>query len=459
MPDLTISAELLRRYDRPGPRYTSYPTAVEFHTDHTAADHAERLQGVEPGTSLSLYVHIPFCERRCLYCACNVVATRKREVVDRYLSYLEREMELLAAYLPAPAATVQLHLGGGTPTCLSPAQLHQVHRMVTRRFPLRPDAEVAVEVDPRVTTREHVDRLAALGFNRLSLGVQDLTPEVQEAIGRHQDESDTRELFHYCRKQGFGSINLDLIYGLPGQNTVTFARNLAAVIDLRPDRIALYSYAHVPWVKAHQKRIDTSLLPQGMAKLELFAQGIQAFREAGYRQIGMDHFALPEDELSRALAERRLHRNFMGYTVHRTPAMVGAGITAISDVCGAYAQNRKKLTAYYHDLDAGLLPVERGIGLSRDDLIRRHVITQLMCNGVLHCEDVEHRFGIGFNQYFARELAELRSGPCADGLLQLAPGIIEATPLGHLFIRNIAMVFDCYLRRKDTGQPAFSRTV
>jgi oxygen-independent coproporphyrinogen-3 oxidase len=459
MQDIQISAELLQRYDRPGPRYTSYPTAVEFHEGFSDAEYAGRLQQLTSGRQISLYIHLPFCEHRCTFCGCNVVITRKRDVAARYLEYLEREMALVRRHLPDLPPVIQHHWGGGTPTYFAPEQLRWLHEAAGRHFSILPEAEIAVEVDPRVTTREHIDLLAELGFNRLSMGVQDFTPEVQEAIGRNQDEESTCRLYEYSRRRGFESINIDLIYGLPRQNSESFARSLASILRLRPDRVALYSYAHVPWIKGHQKRIDTDLLPKGMAKLELFAQAIRAFRAGGYRQIGMDHFALPEDELSLALEERRLHRNFMGYTVHRAPTMVGLGITAIGDVDGAYVQNCRKLSTYYGALDENRLPVEKGYVLSRDDHVRRFVITELMCNGFLRVGEVEERFGIGFAEYFAPELRELEAGPAADGLLEVRAGELEATALGGLFIRNISMVFDRHLREQKRDRPTFSRTV
>jgi len=459
MQDIQVSAELLQRYDRPGPRYTSYPTAVEFHENFTARDYLPRLRQLGSEQAISLYVHLPFCEHRCTFCGCNVIITHKREVGARYLEYLEREMEGVCSHLPARPSVIQYHWGGGTPTYFTPEQLRSLHAAVEKRFSVLPGAEIAVEVDPRVTTREHVDVLAELGFNRLSMGVQDFTPEVQEAIGRNQDEESTRTLYEYCREKGFESINIDLIYGLPRQNPESFARSLASILRLRPDRVALYSYAHVPWIKGHQKRIDTALMPAPEVKLELFAQAIRAFRAGGYYPIGMDHFALPPDELSRAAEKRRLHRNFMGYTVHRAPTMIGLGITAIGDVEGAYVQNCKKLSTYYRALDADQLPVEKGYELSRDDRIRRHVITELMCNAFLRLGEVEERFDIDFGDYFGLELKELEAGPAADGLLEIRADELEATPLGGLFIRNISMVFDRYLREKKREKPTFSRTV
>ena len=459
MQETQVSAELLQRYDRPGPRYTSYPTAVEFHEGFTEADYRKHLQELDAGQQISLYIHLPFCEHRCTFCGCNVVITHMRDVAARYLEYLEREIELVCSYLPDHPPVIQYHWGGGTPTYFAPDQVRSLYAIIDRHFDIRPEAEVAIEVDPRVTTREHIDALAELGFNRLSMGVQDFTPEVQEAIGRNQDEETTRALYEYSREKGFDSINIDLIYGLPLQNTESFGRNLESILSLRPDRVALYSYAHVPWIKGHQKRIDTGQLPKGMEKLELFAQAIRAFSSSGYHSIGMDHFALPDDELSLALDERRLHRNFMGYTVHRAPTMIGMGITAIGDVDGAYVQSCKKLSTYYNSLEAGEMPVEKGYELSSDDRIRRHVITELMCNSFLRTAEVEERFAIDFADYFALELEELESGPAADGLLELRPGELEATPLGQLFIRNISMIFDRYLREKKRDKPTFSRTV
>jgi oxygen-independent coproporphyrinogen-3 oxidase len=454
-----VDAQLLQRYDRPGPRYTSYPTAVEFHEGFGRAEYEARLRLLGPARPISLYLHLPFCEHRCTFCGCHVVVTAHREVAATYLDYLEREMDLVAGRLSGRARVAQYHWGGGTPTYYDPDQMRRLQSMVEERFDLLPGAERAIEVDPRVTTQAQVDALVALGFNRLSMGVQDFTPEVQEAIGRRQDEASTRTLYAYCRQRGLESINIDLIYGLPGQTPDSFARNLQTVIELRPDRVALYSYAHVPWIRGHQKRLDTALLPDRQTKFELFARAIQAFGQHGYEQIAMDHFALPGDELSLAVHQRRLHRNFMGYTVHRTPHMVGLGISAIGDIEGAYIQNHKKLSTYYRDLEQGLLPVERGYALSADDQVRRHVITHLMCNLFLDCAEVERLFGISFSEYFAQELAELKAGPAADGFVEVGPSALVVTGLGQLFIRNICMLFDRYLREKPRTQPTFSRTV
>ncbi len=459
----TATADLLRKYDRPGPRYTSYPTAVEFTPAFDEAAYRARLAEAarHPAAPLSLYVHLPFCESRCSFCGCIVIITKRRDVAARYLGYLHREVAMLAAALGERRRVVQYHWGGGTPTYLRPGEMRRLHEEVCRQFEIDPEAEVAVEVDPRVTTHEQIDLLRALGFNRLSMGVQDFTPAVQAAINRYQEERETRRLFQYARRAGFTSINIDLVYGLPRQTLPTFEETLEAVVDLRPERVAVYSYAHVPWLRGNQKRIDPQELPPPSLKLELFAAAIDRFLAAGYQQIGMDHFAVPEDELARASRTRTLWRNFMGYTTRRAPDMVGVGISAIGDVAGAYAQNTKKLSVYYAALDAGRFPIERGYPRDRDDEIRRHVITELMCNFYVDARDVERRFGIVFADYFAIELAELTApeGPRADGFVAVSDEGVEVLPPGRLFVRNICMIFDRYLRTHRSERPVFSRTI
>ena len=456
-------AALLRQYDRPGPRYTSYPTAVEFNERFDSAAYARHLEAAADleDQPLSLYMHLPFCEARCSYCGCMVIVTQKREVAARYLDYVEREIAMLAAALGRRRRVVQHHWGGGTPTYLSPAQIRRLHEAVARHFVLEPDAERAIEIDPRVTTREQLDLLRALGFNRLSMGVQDFTPDVQDAINRRQSESLTRGLYEYARSIGFDSINVDLIYGLPRQTLETFQGTLASVVEMRPDRIAVYSYAHVPWLRPHQKQINPGDLPSTWLKFELFGAAVETFLGGGYDPIGMDHFALPSDELAAAARERRLHRNFMGYTTRPAPDMLGVGVSAIGDVRGAFAQNEKKLPAYYDALDAGRFPIERGYALSPDDLLRRHVIAQLMCNFHLSREAVEQQFAIDFDAYFSPELAVLTAddGPVADGFLEIGRDGLEVTPRGRLFVRNICMAFDAYLPSHQGGRPVFSRTI
>jgi oxygen-independent coproporphyrinogen-3 oxidase len=453
--------DLLRRYDRPGPRYTSYPTAVEFHEGFGERDYRARLDAAShaPGDPLSLYVHLPFCEERCSFCGCMVIITKKHEVASRYLTYVEREIAMLAGALGGRRRVVQYHWGGGTPTYLTLAEMEGLHRAVSRHFDVQPGAEVAIEVDPRVTSVEQLALLRQLGFNRLSMGVQDFTPEVQLAVNRVQSEDLTRRLFDDARRLGFESINIDLIYGLPLQTPESFGRAVDAVVSMRPDRVAAYSYAHVPWIRGNQKRIDPAVLPTGECKLELFGVVMERFLAAGYVQIGMDHFALPHDELARASAARRLHRNFMGYTTKPATDLVGLGVSAIGDVADAFAQNTKKLSTYYADLDAGRFPIERGYLLDPDDRLRRVLITELMCNFRIEPKVLETRFGIRFDEYFATELVELAAGPMADGLIERHEAAFDVTPAGRLLVRNIAMIFDRHLRTRATQKPVFSRTI
>jgi oxygen-independent coproporphyrinogen-3 oxidase len=456
------TAARIGAYDRPGPRYTSYPTAVEFSPAFDDRAYIERLQQASrlADAPLSLYVHLPFCAERCTYCGCTMIATRSHDIAGRYLEYLEREIGMLATHLGDRRRVVQHHWGGGTPTFLNLAQIERLHGCVSRHFDLAGGAEQAIEIDPRVTTREQLVLLRSLGFNRLSMGVQDFNPEVQAAIGRRQSESATRELYDFARTLGFDSINLDLIYGLPLQTLESFERTLGSIVAMRPDRIAVYSYAHVPWLRPHQKLIDVSTLPKPESKVELIGAAIDAFAGAGYASIGMDHFARPDDDLAVALAERRLHRNFMGYTTRPADDVLGLGISAIGDVQGAYAQNAKKLTAYYAALDGGRFPIERGIVLTADDLVRRHVITALMCHFRVDREAVARRFDIDFDGYFGSELAALAApgGPVSDGLVSIAPDAVEITARGRLFVRTVCMIFDRYLAAHQ-GSHTFSRTI
>jgi oxygen-independent coproporphyrinogen-3 oxidase len=453
--------DLLRRYDRPGPRYTSYPTAVEFHDGFTESEYRGRLADAAQasGDPLSLYIHLPFCRERCSFCGCMVIITKKHEVATRYLDFLAREVAMLADALGRRRRVVQYHWGGGTPTYLTLAEMEALHGTVAQHFEVQPGAEVAIEVDPRVTSTEQLALLRQLGFNRVSFGVQDFTPEVQEAVNRIQPEAETRRLVDDARRLGFESINVDLIYGLPLQTPESFGRAVDTVVSMRPDRVAAYSYAHVPWIRGNQKRIDPAMLPTGERKLELFGVVMDRFLAAGYAQIGMDHFALPHDELARASAARRLHRNFMGYTTRPATDMVGLGVSAIGDVAGAFVQNTKKLSTYYADLEAGRFPVERGYLLDPDDRLRRALITELMCNFRIDPHALGSRFGIAFDDYFARELDELSAGPMADGLIARQDGVYEVTPAGRLLVRNIAMIFDRYLRARTTETPVFSRTI
>jgi len=463
-PPLPATAELLARYDRPGPRYTSYPTAVEFHEGFTETHYRERLAAADAQADdpLSVYAHLPFCEARCLFCACNVVITPHREVAGQYLEHVLLEVDLLARHLPHRRRVSQMHWGGGTPTFYAAAGLERLFRAFAERFEFTPDAEIGIETDPRVTTHDQIVALRRMGFNRISMGVQDFSPEVQRAVHRVQSYELTKALVDRSRGEGFESVNLDLIYGLPYQTLDGFRRTLEQVLTIRPDRVAVYSFAFVPWIKAHMKHIPQEALPGAALKLQLLALTIEAFTGAGYRQIGMDHFALPGDELSRAVEARTLHRNFMGYTVQSARDMVAVGISGIGDVQGAYVQIGKKLPVYYQALRDGRFPVERGYALDADDVVRRHIITRLMCNFHLDVREVEQLFNLSFRDVFATELKELTGpdSPLSHGLLTVTPEAIELTRLGRMFVRNVCMVFDRHLREKAAPEkPVFSRTV
>jgi oxygen-independent coproporphyrinogen-3 oxidase len=460
MSNVAVTPELLARYNRPGPRYTSYPTAPHFSADFDQDRYRERLRAADArsGEPLSVYFHIPFCDHRCLYCGCHVVITQRDDVVENYLRHLEREMELVASLLPSRREVIQLHWGGGTPTHLTPDQMRRLHRAFTAAFRILPDAEQAVEIDPRVTTPAHVDALKEMGFNRLSLGVQDFTPEVQEAVERNQTFEETASLLVYARERGLDQVNVDLIYGLPRQTLDTFRDGLRRVIELKPGRIAVYSYAHVPWIRPHQRRIPEESLPKTETKFALFAAAGEAFAAAGYERIGMDHFALPDDELSRARRRGTLTRNFMGYTVRPGTDLLAFGISGIGEVSGAFVQNEKKLSDYYRALDEGRLPVERGYVLDDDDRIRRFVILSIMCNFELDLAELRRRFGIDYDAYFAAEDARLRE-TIDPGFYRREKEKLSVTPLGQVFIRNVCMVFDRYLEKTPGEKPLYSRTI
>ena len=463
-PPLTRSAmaALIERYDSPGPRYTSYPTAVEFHegvNDELYANHLARCDR-SADEALSVYMHLPFCDSRCLFCGCHVIISPHKERAHPYLDALKKEIDLLAKHLVHRRSVSQLHLGGGTPTYHSPAEVRDLLSHFFSHFELAPGAEAAAEVDPRVTSVEHLDVLADFGFNRISMGVQDFTPEVQQAIDRIQPREMTESLVQAARDRGFAGINLDLIYGLPFQRPETFEKTIDAVTSMKVDRSAVYSFAFVPWIRGHQKKLDEENLPSREKKIELFALARERFLQSGYEAIGMDHFALPDDELSLARRAGTLRRNFQGYTVIPASDVVGLGISAIGDLSGGYFQNEKKLSRYTDAIRTGRLPVERGIERSKDDEIRRAVIHDLMCNETVIYSSIESRFDIDFASYFDEDLCELRLYE-KEGLVAIGKKSIEASPTGGLFIRNLARCFDRYWREKHAGgdQPIFSRTV
>jgi oxygen-independent coproporphyrinogen III oxidase len=458
---VTNIADLLARYDRPGPRYTSYPTAVEFHEGFTPERYVEKLQEAasHPDEPLSVYVHLPFCRERCSFCGCNVIITQKPGVAKAYIEDLEREVALVAGKLGKRTRLVQYHWGGGTPTFLSLEEIERVWRAFADRFTFEPGAEIAIEVDPRVTTHRQAELLKRLGFNRISMGVQDFDADVQEAVNRYQTFQQTKDLHEHLRGLGVESINFDFIYGLPHQTPESFRKTIQLALELRPDRVAVYSYAFVPWIKAHQKAIHLEDLPPREVKLELFGIAHELFTADGYQQIGMDHFALEGDSLARAARDHTLHRNFMGYTTHPAKDSVGFGVSAIGDLGGAFAQNTKKLNRYKDALDQRTPPIERGFERSKDDEIRRDVIQSLMCNFHLDIRAIEGAYGIDFASYFADSLRRIDEGPAAHGFVTRTPDSIEVTGTGRLFVRNVCMEFDAYLPKREGEKPVFSRTV
>ncbi|MBX7256759.1 MAG: oxygen-independent coproporphyrinogen III oxidase [Candidatus Hydrogenedentes bacterium] len=455
--DIHVTPELLQRYDRPGPRYTSYPTAPVWKEDFGDSEYRKALTRAagHEDDPLSVYVHIPFCHERCAFCGCNVIIGRKEGLADAYLDYVIREMEAVAKALGRRKRVLQVHWGGGTPTYLDLSQMQRLFNAIGGTFAIDPNAELALEMDPRVTSQEQIALLRSMGFNRVSMGVQDLDPNVQCEIHRNQTEEQTRQLFAWCREAGFGGINFDLIYGLPGQELPNWEETIRKVIEIGPDRIAVYSYAYLPDRLRNQRHIDVDKLPKATLKLELFSAARRLFLEAGYSAIGMDHFAKPHDELAIAMRERRLHRNFMGYTVVPAPEMLGFGTSAIGEIGGCFAQNEKKLSRYYQAIDAGKFPTACGIALTQDDVIRKYVIKQLMCNFYLDFAELESLFGVEYSVYFAAEDETLKS-TLDEGFISRESGALRVLPLGQVFIRNIAMVFDAYLPKVTTQ---FSRTV
>jgi oxygen-independent coproporphyrinogen-3 oxidase len=456
-----VSPELLRQMDLHGPRYTSYPTADRFVEAFGEHDHIQALDQRRSGLSrslpLSLYVHVPFCESLCYYCACNKIITRHHERAQEYLRYLHREMALHVAHLGSGQPLSQLHLGGGTPTFLDDEQLGELMSMARRHFSLVPGAECSIEVDPRTVTPARLATLAELGFRRLSLGVQDFDAAVQRAVHRIQPAEQVFELVVAARALGFESVNVDLIYGLPLQTPESFDRTLAQVHALRPDRIALYAYAHLPERFKPQRRILESELPAPAAKLDMLARSLRALGAAGYVHVGMDHFALPGDALAVARRQGRLHRNFQGYSTQPDCDLIALGVSAIGRVGATYSQNAKTLEEYCDLLDQGRLPIVRGLALSRDDLARRSVIMALMCQGELQFEALELAFLIDFRSYFAAELQAL-SLHQAQGLVKVSDAGIEVTEQGWFFVRAIAMVFDRYLQA-DHKRSRFSKII
>jgi oxygen-independent coproporphyrinogen-3 oxidase len=457
---LEFDLNLIWRLDRSGPRYTSYPTADRFtesfcHTDYEAAARRRNTGGVR--RPLSLYVHLPFCATLCHYCACNKIATRDRAKGRQYLGYLEREIGMQAQLLTDDLRVTQMHWGGGTPTFHSDAELARLNETLRGAFDFAPDGDYSIEIDPRTVDAQRMAALRTMGFNRVSLGVQDFDPDVQKAVHRLQDEEQTLAVIAAARANRFASVNVDLIYGLPRQNLITFNRTLARVISAAPDRIAIYNYAHLPHRFAPQRRIKEAELPAPEMKLKLLDLAVRRLTAAGYVYIGMDHFALPGDALACAQAAGRLTRNFQGYSTHAECDLVGLGVSAIGQMGPAYSQNHRALLPYFDGIDQGRLPVTRGIELSADDLVRRSVIQRLTCDFALNKDTLEMAYAIDFDAYFADELQELEALAQA-GLVTLDGRWISVTPRGRMLVRNVCMVFDRYLRHAHTPQQ-FSRVI
>jgi oxygen-independent coproporphyrinogen III oxidase len=444
---------LAGRIDGNGPRYTSYPTADRFHNEVGDAGYLRALQACRADTPapLSLYLHIPFCENICYYCGCNKIITKDHSRSAQYVDYLSREMAMVAARLGERRAVMQSHWGGGTPTFLDPDEMRRVMAALHEHFVLLPEGEHSIEIDPRRVTDERMDLLAELGFNRISLGVQDFDPEVQQAVHRVQSYEETRNVVLAARRLGFQSVSVDLIYGLPHQTTARFGATIERVLELRPDRLSVYSYAHLPHVFKPQRRIDAATLPPAAEKLDILVSTIERLTAAGYVYIGMDHFALPDDDLAIAQREGRLQRNFQGYATHAGYDQIGLGVSAIGAVAGHYVQNARTTDAYYSAIDASRLPIVRGLEMSADDHLRKAIIGALMCNGTLDIAAVEAEYDIDFATTFAAELADLDK-LAADHLVHRTPERIEITTLGRLLVRRVAMVFDRYLR-EDASRP------
>ena len=449
--------ELIASLPASGPRYTSYPTADRFYNEFQQPEYIATLENTLPGSlkPVSLYVHIPFCNVICYYCGCNKVITKDTRKADEYLTYLEKEMALLAPHLHGKHKLAQLHFGGGTPTFLSDEQLERVFAMIREHFELLPNGEYSIEIDPRKVSRESVFKLGKLGFNRMSVGIQDFDPKVQAAVNRIQTVEETRNVIEAAREAGFKSISVDLIYGLPHQSVESIKPTLETVLSLSPDRLALYHYAHLPHIFKPQRRIDTNAVPSSEEKLDILQYAVHLLDERGYVFIGMDHFAKPEDELAIALREGRLQRNFQGYSTYADCDLVAIGVSSIGKIGDTYSQNERDLEQYYAALDNNRLPIMRGFQLSDDDVMRRQIIQDLMCRFALELSD----YRADFAEYFAEEMPDLQR--IAElGLIEWQPetGSLNVTPKGRFLIRNIAMIFDYYLRHKET-KAKYSQTV
>jgi oxygen-independent coproporphyrinogen-3 oxidase len=453
LPDIEISEELIRKFDKLGPRYTSYPTADRFNPGFTAdtyLNYLDQRNGNPNNPPLSIYIHLPFCESLCYFCACNKIITQDHSRVTEYLRYLDKEMEMVAKRIGPDRKTAQLHLGGGSPTFFNSEELTQLMAMVRKYFELTPDAEMSIEIDPRTVREGTLDFLAGLGFNRTSFGVQDFDPAVQQSVNRIQPFEMVQKAVTESRNANFQSINSDLIYGLPKQTLESFSRTLDKLIDVSPDRIALYNYAHLPNRFKAQRLIVAEELPSAEERLQIFLMSIRRLLDAGYVYIGLDHFSKPDEELNKARLDGSLHRNFQGYTTRAECDLIGFGVSAIGKVGSSYSQSVRTVNAYYQHLDAGQLPVEKGFALDNDDIMRREIIMTLMCSMPLEKAKISAQYGVDFNSYFAEELEMLKQYE-EVGFITNDPDTIRITPKGRMFVRAVGMTFDKYLRQASTA--------
>lgn len=456
-PEIAFDFDLIQKYDTPAPRYTSYPPATEFTDEFTALDFQLAIASSNQRQSpLSLYFHLPFCQSACYFCGCNVIVTNNKKLSETYLEYLQQEIYNTSRLLDTTRPVSQLHWGGGTPNYLSLEQVESLWKTIQRYFKFTDDAEISIEVNPRLMTKDYIFELRSLGFNRISFGIQDFNPEVQEAVNRVQPEKMLFEAMEWIKTAGFESVNVDLIYGLPFQTLQTFETTIEKTIELDPDRIAIFNFAYVPGIKPVQKNIPVFALPSARQKLEIWQMAIDELTHQGYVFIGMDHFAKPEDELAIAQRQGKLKRNFQGYTTQPNTDLYGFGLTSISMLQDAYVQNHKQLKDYYQAVESCQLPVSKGVNLTWSDILRRDVIMQIMSNFKLDKFQIECQYQIDFDRYFCAELAAMQPLE-ADGLVQLYRDRIEVTPLGRLLVRNIAVLFDAYTQ--SLGRKQLSKTI
>jgi len=457
----TIDFQVLKRFNRPGPRYTSYPTAPVFTSEFSASEFRDEIIATNASgeaAPLSLYFHFPFCAKLCYFCGCNMRVTHDRSLVRKYLEHLKKEIDMISGMIAPGRSAIQMHWGGGTPTHLEPDEIREIGGYIRQRFEFAPEIEASVEIDPRNLTEEHVEALSEVGFKRTSFGVQDFDPRVQEAINRVQSEEITRDTFRWAQERGFESINLDLIYGLPFQTVNSFADTVDKVIDISPSRIAVFNYAHVPWLKKHQTVMPVEAMPPPDERLAILEMTILKLVAAGYEYIGMDHFAKPTDELAIAQKSGTLYRNFQGYSTHSGADVYALGLSSISQFENIYAQNVKNLGSYYDRISAGQPATHVGYRMTADDHIRKDTIMTLMCNLEIDKRRISEKFNIEFDEYFGVDVPKLEPF-ILEGMVEDGPEKIKVSGSGILIIRNIAMCFDAYLEKMMKEKPVFSKTV